>query len=132
MALIKATQFGAQYKWGFKSTDAPNFGPTFVARAADLSIEPEVSSTATDGEGHVDSHTVSLAAQRKITGSFTGYVTDAFNADSFIEGFSWIPAGISASSRYFVITKIGLPVKKGDYVEVTVEVESHKGITGPA
>src|SRR5687767_11829039 len=76
MPLESATQIGATYVWGFQAADAPNIGPGFVPRRAEIKYEPEVKGMATDGEGHVDSVTVSKADKRKWTTTFSGYITD--------------------------------------------------------
>jgi hypothetical protein len=120
MALVSSNQHGAQYEWGFEAADAPAI-TGFVARAADLRYEPEVRSEATDGEGHVDSVTTSKPAKRKITATFSGYITDAFDPTTLSEGFNF-------EGRFYLISQISEPRQKGQYVEVSIEATSNAGV----
>src|SRR6266404_4534388 len=128
MAFSSSEQYGKSYKWGFKSTDAPTIDATFSPRNGDFNFEPEVMNSATDGEGHEESSTQSKAANRKITGTISGYITDAFNPEAIANFFTWTFPGTSAL-RFFRITKIGEPIKKGDYVEVALDIISTAGVT---
>jgi hypothetical protein len=120
MALVSSNQHGAQYEWGFQAADAPTL-TGFVARAADLKYEPEVRSEATDGEGHVDSVTTSKPSKRKITATFTGYITDQFDPLTLAEGFTF-------EGRFFLIGPISEPRQKGQYVEVSIEATSNANV----
>lgn len=121
MALVSVSQHGATYEWGFQASDAPTI-TGFVARGGEFKFEPEVISEATDGEGHVDSVTVSLPAKRTITTTLTGYVTESWDATTLAQGFNF-------ENRYFIITGITEPRRKGDYWEVSIEARSRAGVT---
>lgn len=121
MPLESSTQIGATYVWGFQSADAPNIGPGFVPRRAEIKYEPEVKDMATDGEGHVDSVTVSNADKRKWTTSFSGYITSEFDPESFPVSFTWL-------GRRHILGPITVPKDKGKYAEVTIEAESFAGV----
>lgn len=123
MPLESATQIGATYVWGFQAADAPNIGPGFVPRRAEIKYEPEVKDMALDGEGHVDSITVSKPDHRKWSTTFTGYITDEFDPNSFPVSFAWL-------DRTHVLGPITVPKDKGKYAEVTIEAESYAGVTG--
>ena len=121
MPLVKSSQHGATYKWGFAAADAPSIS-NFSARGADLTYEPEVKSMATDGEGHVDSVTVSKPTNRKISAKFTGYVAESFDPLSLPEGFTF-------EGRYHLVGPVSTPRRKGDYWEVTIDTESFAGVS---
>jgi hypothetical protein len=113
--------FGAvAYKFGFLDTDAPVI-TNFVARAADLSYEDEVFATATDGEGAVDCIVASKPEKRKIVASFTGYINDGFDVAVVEESFTFMEV-------LFIVKSIGVPRKKGEFVEVTIEAEAYAAI----
>lgn len=120
MALQSSNQHGASYKWGFEATDAPVI-TGFVARSAEIRYEPEVMSTATDGEGHVDSVTLSKPDKRKWTGTFTGYITDQWDPAQLAEHFQW-------ENRKWFVGPISEPIKKGEYVEVSLEAHSFANV----
>lgn len=121
MALTKTNQHGTLYRWGFEASDAPTI-TGFVGRAAQSDIAPEVFSTATDGEGHVDAVAVSKPANRMISLSITGYITDSFDETSVGGTFTYL-------TRFFIIRKISKPRKKGEFTEVTIDAESYAGVT---
>lgn len=121
MSLESSTQIGATYVWGFKAADAPNIGPGFVPRRAEITYEPEVRDQATDGEGHADSVTISKPEKRKWTTKFTGYITDEFDPESFPVSFEWL-------NRTHIIGPITVPKDKGKYAEVTIDAESLAGV----
>jgi len=121
MALTQTNQHGQTYKWGFESSDAPSI-TGFTARMAQSDTAPEVFSTATNGEGHVEAVAVSKPAYRQISLSLTGYITDSFDATSVGGTFTFL-------TRFFIIRKIGVPRKKGEFTEVTIEAESYANVT---
>lgn len=120
--MTNATQKGVQYNWGFQSADAPNVGAGFVPRNGEETYEPEVYNAATDGEGHVDSFTVSKADHRKIMLTLNGYVTSQFDQASFPVTFNFL-------NRVFCIKNIRVGKPKGQYHEATVEAEGFAGVT---
>jgi hypothetical protein len=120
MSLVSNNQHGATYEFGFQAADAPAIAG-FVARTADLKYEPEVDAVATDGEGHADSVTTSKPSKRKITATFTGYITDQFDPVSLPEGFNF-------NARFYLIKNISEPRQKGQYVEVSIEALSLAGV----
>lgn len=118
--LTQTTQYGTAYEFGFDDSQAPSIAG-FVARSADLRHEPEVFSTATDGEGHVDSVVVTKSTNRKITGTFTGYITSGYDADAIATSFSF-------RGRFFIVNTVGEPRRKGEFVEATLEATSFAGV----
>lgn len=115
--------FGAvAYKFGFQDTDAPAI-TKFIARSADLSYEDEVFAVATDGEGAVDCIVASKTANRKITGSFTGYIEDGFDIATVEESFDFL-------GSLFLVKNVGVPRKKGEFVEVTIDAEAYAAVAG--
>jgi len=113
---------GAQYRFGFQDADAPVIAK-FHCRTAELNWEPEAREEAQNGEGHAEAVAVSLATKRMITGSFTGYVDDDFEASD-------LPNGFNFKGRYYVFQRASDPRRKGVFVEVTIEAISKAGITG--
>lgn len=128
MALVESTQYGNLYKWGFLAADAPSINANFTPRNGDLKIEPEVTSTATDGEGHAESITRTKQSLQKLTFSVSGYITPTFDAGAISASFSWTPSS-TLGSRFFIISDISEPIKKGEYTEVTVSATSVAGVT---
>lgn len=120
MALTKTNQHGASYEFGFDASDAPAI-TGFVARSAELKFAPEVNAKATDGEGAADSVTISKPDKRMITGTFTGYITDAWDPTTLADGFTF-------DGRFYLIQNITEPRTKGQYVEVSIEAESLAGV----
>lgn len=125
MALSETEIFGSatgkQYKFGFKSSDAPVISQ-FTARSFTSNVMPEVTAIATDGEGHAEAIAVSLPSKRKIEISFEGYITESFNELTLANSLTFL-------SRFFVFQKVGKPIKKGDFQTVTIDYVSHAGIT---
>jgi hypothetical protein len=124
MALVSSNQYGATYEFGINDTSAPVITGIKV-RSAELKFQPEVNETATDGEGHADSRTVTKPDRREINGTFTGYCDPDWDP-------STVPASFSFLNRFYVVGNIGKPRQKGKYTEVSVEAVSNYLITGPA
>src|SRR6267378_3387670 len=101
MALVSSNQYGASYKFGFKSTDAPAI-TGFVARAAELRWEAETFQVATDGEGITEAVVTTKPEKRKITGTFSGYIIEGFDASA-------ISAAFTFQGRYFIVRNITDP-----------------------
>jgi len=116
---------GNSYVFGFSSSDAPTI-THFSARSAELTYEPEIFVQATDGEGLTESVALTKATHRKITGSFTGYIESGYSGNSIANTFSFT---VDSVSRFFIIKSISDPRKKGDFAEVTINVESYALIT---
>lgn len=109
---------GAAFVFGFKAADAPTI-TGFTARAVSTNDqEPEVFVTATNGEGHVEAIAISKSANKKMTCSFSGYISDSFSATSVAGYFTFL-------SRKFFIKKISQPRQKGAFVEVSIDAESY-------
>lgn len=64
MSLVSSTQLGQIWKWGFGSSEAPKLGNGFHPTDGEVRFGPEVYTPSQDGEGHVDSVTVSKASRR--------------------------------------------------------------------
>lgn len=119
--MANVNQFGANYRFGFQSADAPTISG-FSARSAELKFEPEVNEKATDGEGTTEAMAVTKATHRKITGTFTGYISQTFSANAIGNSFNFV---VNSVNRLFIVTGISEPRRKGVYVEVSIEAESH-------
>jgi hypothetical protein len=119
MPLVSANQLGEVYKWGFGDADAPNVGSGWHPSDGEIRYGPEVYSTSANGEGHVDSVTVSNADKRKWDCTFKGRIDASFDPDTFPVSFVW-------KSRRHIIKPggIGQAIPKGEYHEVTLETES--------
>ncbi len=112
------TQFGESWEFGGPAgADVPTIG-NFFARSAELRWESEVFAQAQDGEGLTDSIVISNADVRKITATFTGYITSGFDGDS-------IPLTFPFKSRTFFVRNVSFPRRKGEFVEVSLEAESY-------
>jgi hypothetical protein len=124
MALTEAQIFGTaagkNYVFGFAAANAPSI-TAFTARKASTDCEPEVYTTATDGEGHVEAVAVSLPSKRKISLSLEGYITAAFNELTVAGSFTFL-------GRFFIIKKINKPINKGEFVSVTIDAESFAAV----
>ncbi len=119
---------GMQFVFGFLSTDAPTISG-FAPRKADLSYEPEVFAEATNGEGQVESIAQTNSNNRKITGTFTGYVNQTGESgagNGIASSFNFTVNGVS---RFFLVKKIGDPRNKGEFAEVTIDVQSNPLVT---
>ena len=116
---------GIAYNFGFASTDAPTIA-NFTARKAALKYEPEVMEDAQNGEGLVEATTLTNAASRRISGTFTGYITAGFSANGISNGFSFV---VNSVSRFFLVKSISDPRDKGKYTEVDLEVVSNILVT---
>lgn len=121
MALVSTNQFGASYKFGFESTDAPTI-TGFVARAAELRWEAETFAQAMDGEGHTEAIATSKPDKRKITATFSGYILTGFDA-------STISASFTFQGRFYIVRNVSDPRKKGEFVEASLEAESYANVT---
>ncbi|MEA3208363.1 MAG: hypothetical protein QOE70_1420 [Chthoniobacter sp.] len=124
MSLVSATQIGQIWKWGFGAADAPAIGNGFHPTDGEVRYGPEVYSTSQDGEGHVDSVTVSKADKRKWECTFKGRIDDSFDPTAFPVSFTW-------QSRRHIIKPggIGRAMPKGEYHEVSIETESFGGVS---
>ena len=80
---------------------------------------PEVYTPSANGEGHVDSVTMSKPDLRKWDLSVKGRIDDSFDPSTFPNTFTW-------RGRKFIIKPggIGQAMPKGEYHEVTIETES--------
>lgn len=124
MALVHSNQYGESWEFGFPDDAAPEI-TGFIARSAELRYEAEVFAQAQEGEGHTDSIVTSKGDMRKITGTFTGYIEAGFDVGTIGDSFTFL-------SRFFITRNIGVPRRKGEFAEVTLEAESYGLITGPA
>lgn len=122
MPLQSATQFGEKWVWGFQDSDAPNIVAGFEPVEANVDYEPEKYSTSENGEGHVDSVTVSKRDKRKGMATFTGKITADYDPAAVPESFPW-------NNRLWIVKKANKPLKKGDYSEVSIEAESFALVT---
>jgi hypothetical protein len=103
------------FKFGVGDPDAPSLG-MLATTGASLVWEPEVYAKAPDGEGH----SIALArSEAKVSGTFTGYVSDTEFAAPFSFSFLGITFIVKSSSR---------PRPKGQFMEVTVEAEGYQGL----
>lgn len=116
---------GETLVYGFLPTDAPNI-TNFITFKAELTYEPEVYAQAQDGEGHTLSVAVSKAEHRKITGTFTGYIAANTSGNNIGNTFTFDVNGVT---RFFIIKSISDPREKGAFAEVSLSVESYKGIS---
>ena len=119
---------GNSYVFGFESADAPTI-TNFSARSAELTYEPEVFVQAMDGEGLTEAVALTKAANRKISGTFTGYIAAGFSGNSIANTFNFT---VNSVSRYFIVKSISDPRKKGEYAEVSLTVESYALVTSAA
>jgi len=113
-------QYGASYRFGFASTNAPAITGV-VPRSAELSWEPEFFGQANDKEAHAAAIVVSKPSKRKIAAIFIGYCLATFNPANVPNNFSFI-------GRRFIVRKISDPYKKGEFNEVAIEAESFANI----
>lgn len=116
---------GNSYVFGFTTADAPVIS-NFSARSAELTYEPEIFVQAMDGEGLTESVAVTKSTHRKITGSFTGYIASGYSGNSIANTFNFTVDGVS---RFFIVKSISDPRKKGEFAEVTLNVESYALVT---
>lgn len=116
-----SNQFGQSYLFGFTSTDAPTISG-FVARSAELRFEAETFAQATDGQGITESVVTTLPGFRKITATFGGYLTTAFNPSTITAGFTFL-------GRFYIVRNVTQPKRKGEFNEASVEAESYALIT---
>lgn len=121
MPLVNSNQFGANYLFGFSSTDAPTI-TGFVARSAELRYEAETFAQAQDGEGVTESIVTTKPDKRKITGTFGGYILAGFNA-------SGISASFTFDGRFYIVRNVSVPKRKGEFSEVSLEAESYALVT---
>ncbi len=81
-----------------------------------LKYEPEVYVKAPDGEGH----SVALARSAvKATGTLTGYTTTT----DYDAPFSFPFDGL-----IFIVKKTGKPQPKGQFMEITLDIEGYAGL----
>jgi hypothetical protein len=69
-----AKQYGQPYNFGLSSYEQSQID-NMVLTSIDYKYESEIFVQAQNGEGITDSVVASQAGSRKITGTFTGYVT---------------------------------------------------------
>jgi hypothetical protein len=120
------TGAGGSYLFGFAAANAPTI-TGFTARAVATSdSEPEVFVTAINGEGHVEAVAISKTANKKLTCSFTGYVTSAFFDAN---GVPVATSPFTFFGRKFFIKKISAPRQKGAFIECSIDAESYPLIT---
>lgn len=124
MPLTRSNQYGESWEFGFPEDAAPSI-TGFVARSAELRYEAEVFAQAQEGEGHTDSIVTSKGDFRKITGTFGGYIEAGFDVDNIGDSFTFL-------ERFFIVRNVGVPRRKGEFVEVSLEAESYGLIEGPA
>lgn len=124
MALVNSNQYGQTYEFGFPDDSAPTI-TGFVARGAELRFEAEVFAQAQEGEGHTDSIVTSKPDRRKITGTFTGYIHAGFDPGGIGDSFTFL-------DRFYIVRNVGVPRKKGEFAEVSLEAESYALIEGAA
>lgn len=122
MALQNSNQYGESWEFGFPDDEAPAIA-NFFARSAELRYEAEVFAQAQEGEGHTDSVVTSKPDKRKVTGTFTGYIRAGFSGEDIGDSFQF-------KDRFFIVRNIGIPHRKGEFAEVTLEVESYALIDG--
>jgi hypothetical protein len=121
MALVNSNQVGASYQFGFLSTDAPTI-TGFVARAAELRYEAESFAQAQDGEGLTESIVTTKPDKRKITGTFTAYILWVFYPSEISACFNFL-------TRFYIVRNVGVPRKKGEFIDATLEAESYALVT---
>jgi hypothetical protein len=115
-------EYGKQYFFGIGGSDAPDIGGgAMVCTSADLKYESEIFVQAQNGEGVTDSCVANLPESRMITGTFTGYITADISGT--LSDFSYL-------DRFFIVKSVGIPKKKGEYWEVSVEAQSFPLISG--
>lgn len=124
MALVNSNQYGQSYEFGFPDDAAPTISG-FVARSAELRYEAEVFQNATEGEGHSDSIVTSKPDKRKITATFTGYIQAGFDPGGISDSFDFL-------GRFYIVRNVGVPRRKGEFAEVSLEAESYALVTGVA
>jgi len=113
---MAATILGTQFLFGLDDADTPTGIAGFICRSLDLKHEPEVYATAADGNGAVEAVQVSKAANRRLDGTFTGYVT------AVIDAAAAAATGVLVYNAHnFIVKTISLPRKKGEFVEVSIE-----------
>lgn len=119
MSLVSATQIGESWKWGFGAADAPAVNNGFHPTDGEVKFGPEVYDTSANGEGHVDSVTLSKPDARKWDLTLKGRIDDTFDPTAFPNSFTW-------RSRRFIIKPggIGQAMPKGAYHEVSLDTES--------
>lgn len=102
-------------KFGVTDDDAPDLGFLFTTEV-NLKYEPEVYVKAPDGEGH----SVALArSQPKATGTVVGYVS----SPEYVMPFSF-----QYDDLTFICKKASRPQPKGQFMEVTVDVDGFAGL----
>lgn len=116
MALIRTGPYGASYAWGFNDASAPVI-TGFTPLSAELKWEPEIRAEAKDTQGTIVAVVRSQVSKRKTTGEFTGLIQDGVD-----------PGGVAASfifeDRFFIVSDISAPRKKGVFTEITLSAES--------
>lgn len=122
MALIKNNQYGGVYEFGVAAADAPTING-YVVRQIEFTGQAEVNETATDGEGHIDSRTISKPDQFEKNMTLTGYISSLEDFDA-LGGTTFNFRG-----RFFIILTTGEPRQKGKYVEATLTAVSNAGVT---
>lgn len=129
MALTESNQYGATFLFGVTDADAPTIAGMKV-RSVQIKFAAQVKETSPDGEGHVESITVSKPVKRMATATFTGKVTDAA-AFAAVPDFTWTNTSVP-NNTFWIITTPGCNREAGKYAEASIEAESYPGITGAA
>lgn len=128
MAFDNTNFHGTALKFGFQDTDAPAAlsAAGFYAHTAETTYTPEVNAYAMGGEGQIIAQAITKPDKRKIDLKLTGYVDlTTWDAAVIDEGFNFL-----SPTRFFTITNISEPRKKGEYWEVSIDAGSVAGITG--
>lgn len=115
---------GQQFVFGLRAADTAGFSVTgfFPRGISSNDIEPEVFAKATNGEGSVEAIAITAQGKKKLTVAVMGYIDSSFSRLSVTNSFTLF-------GRFFLITKISDPRQKGDFIEVTIDAESHINVT---
>lgn len=122
MALIRTGPYGASYAWGFNDDSAPVI-TGFTPLSAELKWQPEIRAEARDTKGTIMAVVRSKIAARKTDGEFTGLIQDGVDPGSIAASFNF-------EDRFFIVSGISAPRKKGEFTEVTLSAEAFAGVTG--
>lgn len=113
----------SSFLFGLENADVPSGITGFTCRALELRVEPEVYVTATDSDGAVEAIALSNTSSRKKMGTFTGYITSAF------DGAAVAATGtISFKGDDYYVKSVSKPLRKGEFAEVSIEAEFYEGL----